>query len=164
METSPTGNQNGNNTSRFRAIARKMAIALLVLISVPILVGACCALTRFPPQIFGKNEDHFRAFVIDPIPESVKILNVEFDDIMIHPDVSYFFRFLVDRSDLKKIIAENALEPTSEECFDPIPSPEWWKLPSSDNREIYQYKSDGVIISLCYDASNKTAYYAYWTY
>lgn len=164
MESSTKDNQVGNNTSGCRVIARKMAIALIILVSAPILLGLCCAITRFPPQIFGKNEDHFRAFVIDPIPESVKIINVEFDDIMIHPDVAYFFHFLVNRNDLKKIISYNSLQPTSEECFDPAPSPEWWKFPSPNNMEIYQYESDGVIISLCYNASSQTAYYAYWTY
>jgi hypothetical protein len=125
----------------------------------------CCAITKFPPQIFGKNEDHFRAFVIDPIPESVEILNVEFDDLIIHPDVAYYFQFLVNRSDLEKIIAFNSLQPTDDECFDPSPSPNWWKFPSPNNMEIYKYeKSGGLIISLCYDASSKTAYYAYWTY
>src|SRR5688500_15041729 len=141
MESSTKDNQVENQASSFRVMARKMAIALLVLVFTPILLVLCCAITRFPPQIFGKNEDNFRAFVIDPIPENVKILNVEFDDIMIHPDVAYFFRFLADRSDLEKIISENSLEPTNEECFDPIPSPEWWKFPSSDDREIYQYES-----------------------
>jgi hypothetical protein len=164
MESSAKDNQVENNSSGCRIIARKMALALLLLVSVPILLVSCCAITRFPPQIFGKNEDHFRAFVIDPIPESVKILNVEFDDIMIHPDVAYFFHFLVNRNDLKKIISYNSLEPTNDECFDPSPSPKWWKFPSPNNMEIYQYETDRVITSLCYDASSQTAYYAYWTH
>jgi hypothetical protein len=164
MEVSTEDNQIGNKASGCRIIARKMAVALLVLISAPILVVSCCALTRFPPQIFGKNEDHFRAFVIDPIPESVEIINVEFDDIMIHPDIAYFFQFSVSRSDLEKIITSNSLQPTDDECFDPSPSPSWWKFPSPNNLQIYQYESDGVIISLCYDTASTTAFYAFWTY
>jgi len=49
-------NEIRNNTSGGRVIARKMAIGLIVLISVPIIVISCCALTRFPPQIFGKDD------------------------------------------------------------------------------------------------------------
>ncbi len=147
-----------------KELARKMAIALVIVVSAPVLLILCCAITRFPPQIFGKNQDHFRAFVISPIPESVEILDVEFSDLIIHPDVAYYFRFLVDRRDLEKIIAYDSLQPTEDECFDPSPSPSWWKFPSPNNMEIYQYESDDVIISLCYDAPSKTAYYAYWTY
>jgi hypothetical protein len=158
MELSAKDNQS------CRTMARKTAIVLLILVSAPLLLGLCCAITKTPPQIFGKNEDHFRAFVIRPIPDSVEILDVEFSDLIIHPDVAYYFRFLVNRNDLEKIIAYNELQPTEDECFDPSPSPSWWKFPSSNNLEIYEYESEGVIISLCYDASSKTAWYAFWTY
>ena len=155
--------------SKRRAFSRKdLIISAAITFSICTLPTAfmvfCWSVTKFPPQIFGNNEDHFRGHVISPIPESVEILDVEFDDIIIHPDVAYFFRFLVNRSDLEEIIAENSLEPTSEECFDPIPSPTWWKFQSPDNREIYQYESDNVIISLCYETSSKIAYYAFWTH
>ena len=154
-----------DNENGCRRVARQMAIVLLVFISTPLLIASCCALAKFPPQIFGKNEDHFRAFVIDPIPESVEILDVEFSDLIIHPDVAYFFRFSVNRDDLEKIIATNSLQATSDECFDPSPSPSWWKFPSPSDMEIYQYRSDGgLIISLCYDTSNNIAFYAFWTH
>lgn len=164
MEAPTKDNQIKKNASGCSIIARKIAIFLLILVSVPILLGLCCVITRFPPQIFGKNEDHFRAFVIDPIPGSVKILNVEFDDMIVHPDVAYFFRFSVNRNDLEKIIAFNVLKPTSDECFEPSPSPKWWKFPSPNSMEIYQYNKGRQIISLCYDASSQIAYYAYWTH
>jgi hypothetical protein len=128
-------------------------------------MGFCWSVTKFPPQIFGNNEDHFRGHVISPMPESVEILNVEFDDLIIHPDVAYYFRFLVNRSDLEKIITYRSLKPINDECRSPISSTEWWKFPSPNTMEVYQYdNSDGLIISLCYDAASKTAYYLYWTY
>ena len=156
-------------SSRRKGIGRKdLLIGAAITFSICTLPTAfmvfCWSTTKFPPQVFGNNEDHFRGHVIDPIPESVEILDVEFDDIIIHPDVAYFFRFSIDRSGLEKIITKRTLELTNNECFDPIPSPEWWKFPPPDNREIYQYESDSVIISLCYDESSKIAYYAFWTY
>jgi hypothetical protein len=155
IETEPYGSA---------TLARKQLTRRLVLLSVPFLLILCCVLTKFPPQIFGNNKDHFRTFVMSPIPASVEILDVEFDDLIIHPDIAYYFRFLVNRADLEKIIAYNSLERTSDECFDPSPQPSWWNLQSPSNREIYKYESDGLIISLCYDSVSQTALYAFWTY
>lgn len=148
---------------RLRAQARRIPISLLVSLSLPLLLILCCILTKFPPQIFGNNKDHFRAFVISPIPESVEILDVEFSDLIIHPDVAYYFRFVVNRSDLNKIIAYNSLQPTDDECFDSA-TPTWWNVPSPDKTEIYEYQTDDVIISLCYDAASSIALYSFWTY
>jgi len=163
MESS-TEDQLKKDSQGCKAVANKLGRALAIFVSSLILLLLCCTLTKFPPQIFGKSEDHFRAFVIDPIPNSVEILNVEFSDLIIHPDVAYYFRFSVNRSDVEKIIVYNSLQPTDDECFDPSPSPNWWKFPSPNTMEIYDYESEDVIISLCYDATSKTAYYAFWTY
>jgi len=124
----------------------------------------CCKLTKFPPQIFGTTEDHYRTFVIDPIPDSVEILNVEVDDLIIHPDYEYAFRFTVNRNDLEEIITYNALQPTSE-CGVPYPVPEWWDIDSLADMETYQYnQSGGLIITLCYDVLSQIAYYSYFVY
>jgi hypothetical protein len=146
-----------------KELIRKMAFALVVLISLPALLILCCFITKFPPQIFGNNKDHFRAHVISPIPESVEILNVEFDDLIIHPDVAYYFRFLISRDDLEKIISYRSLTPRDDDCSDSS-APEWWASPS-DDVEVYEYeRSGGIILTLCYHAPSKTAYYRYWTY
>jgi hypothetical protein len=109
-------------------------------------------------------EDHFRVHVIDPLPNSVELLNVEVDDLIIHPDVEYIFRFKVNRDDLDKIIRANTLQQTLE-CNVPIPAPEWWDVDLLDDVENYQYDhSDGKIITLCYHVSSQTAYYSYFTY
>jgi hypothetical protein len=125
----------------------------------------CWNVTKFPPQVFGNNEDHFRAHVINPIPESVTILDVKFDDLVIHPDVSYFFRFSINRNDLEKIILVRKLKPI-DECSDNFsPLPDWWNISSLDDIEAYEYHSSGgTIISLCYRTLSQIAYYVFWTY
>jgi hypothetical protein len=131
----------------------------------PLVFGMWCwNVTKFPPQLFGDNEDHFRAHVINPIPESVTILNVEFSDLIIHPDVSYFFRFSVNRNDLEKILLNRKLKPI-DECSDNFSLPDWWDISSSDDIEAYEYNSPGgTIISLCYRVPSQIAYYIFWTY
>ena len=125
----------------------------------------CWSMTKFPPQIFGNNEDHFRGHVISPIPDSVEVLNVEFDDLIIHPDVTYYFRFLVSRNDLEKIISYRSLAPTDGNCSGSSYPPEWWDVTSFDDVEKYESDdSDGLIITLCYHVPSKTAYYMFLTY
>lgn len=127
----------------------------------------CWNFNKFPPQIFGSNEDHFRAHVISPIPESVEVLDVEFDDIMIHPDVTYYFRFLVDRSDLEKIISYRKLSTEEGNCSGSSYPPEWWDVEKFENVENYVYgegKYGNLLITLCYDAQSKIAYYMFLTY
>jgi hypothetical protein len=145
-------------------LALSMVITLVFCILPLASMMWCWSVTKFPPQIFGNNEDHFRAHVISPIPESVEILDVEFDDIIIHPDVAYYFRFLVNRDDLEKIISYRSLKP-DDECSVSYP-PEWWDISPSDDVETYRYNngSDGLIITLCYHVPSKTAYYLFWTY
>jgi len=92
-------------------------------IFVLVLMLLCCSVTKFPLQIFGSNEDHFRAHVISPIPKSVDILDVEVDDLIIHPDVAYYFRFSINRDDLEEIILYRSLERTTGECS-VFPSPD----------------------------------------
>jgi hypothetical protein len=146
-----------------KKIALGVVFSLAILISPLMLLILCCGLTRFPPQIFGTNSDHFRAHVISPIPESVEILDVQFDDLMIHPDVAYYFRFLIDRSDLEKIIAYRSLKPIADDCSN-LSAPEWW-VSSSNDVEMYEYERSGeIILTLCYHAPSKIAYYRYWTY
>ena len=124
----------------------------------------CCKLTKFPPQIFGTTEDHFRVFVIDPIPDSIEILNVEVDDLIIHPDYEYAFRFTTNRNDLEAILEYNDLQPTSE-CNAPSPVPAWWDIDSLANMEAYQYYHSGsLIVTLCYHVPSQTAYYSYFVY
>ena len=161
--TSSSEGQIGEKPRGCKELILKMALVLAVLISLPILLTLCCFVTGFPPQIFGTNKDHFRAHVISPIPESVEILNVESDDLIIHPDVTYYFRFLISRSDLEKIISFRSLTPIEDDCSDSS-APEWW-VSSSDDVEVYEYeRSGGIILTLCYHAPSKTAYYRYWTY
>ena len=141
------------------------AITLVCCILPLALVMWGWSVTKIPSQIFGNNEDHFRGHVIDPIPESVELLDVEFDDIIIHPDVAYYFRFLVGRDDLEKIIAYRSLK-SADEC--PVLysyPPEWWNISPSDDVEAYEYNnsSDGLFITLCYNVSSKTAYYLFST-
>ncbi len=122
-----------------------------------------CRIARFPPQIFGTPGDHFRAFVISPIPERVTILDVDVNDEIIVPDVVYSFRFTVNRADLEKIIAENSLKPATE-CTDPSPEPEWWNVPS-DDVEVYHSEGPGdVKIMLCYHVNSGVADYSFMTY
>lgn len=123
----------------------------------------CWSVTKFPPQIFGSNEDHFRGHVIDPIPGSVEILDVVFDDLIILPDVSYYFRFTVNKTDLRKIIDHHSLQPFDKDCSVPNP-PEWW-VDTTDNLEVYEFeKLGGTVITLCYHTPDQTAYYLFLTY
>lgn len=146
-----------------KEVMLKMAFALAVLISLPVLLTMCCFLTGFPPQIFGSNEDHFRTHVINPIPESVEILDVENNDLIIHPDVTYYFRFLINRNDLEKIISFRSLTPIEGNCSDSS-APEWW-VSSSNDVEVFEYeRSGGIILTLCYHAPSNTAYYRHLTY
>ncbi|MFN8435409.1 MAG: hypothetical protein U0V18_15395 [Anaerolineales bacterium] len=127
----------------------------------------CWNTTKFPPQIFGNNEDLFRAHVISPIPQSVEILDVEFDDIIVHPDVTYYFRFYVDREDLEKIVSHRKLSPDEGTCSGSSYPPEWWDVEKLENVERYVYEEGmygGLLITLCYYAPNKTSYYMYLTY
>jgi hypothetical protein len=149
---------------------KDMAIGMSITFAICTLPTAfmmfCWSMTKFPPQIFGNNEDHFRAHVIDPIPESVKILDVEFDDIIIHPDVAYYFRFSVNRTDLEGIIFHNSLKPSTEDCLQSYSyTPKWWNVSSNDNMEVYKYDNpESLKLILCYDISSQIAYYRFWTY
>ena len=141
------------------------AITFSICILPTALMVFCWSMTKFPPQIFGNNEDHFRGHVISPIPESVEILNVEFDDLIIHPDVTYYFQFLVSRNDLEKIISYRSLAPADGNCSGSSYPPEWWDVISFDDIEKYESdNSDGLIITLCYHVLSKTAYYMFLTY
>ena len=120
--------------------------------------------TKIPFQIFGNNEDHFRAHVISPIPQSVEILNVEFDDLIIHPDVTYYFRFLVNKSDLEEIVSYRTLSSAEGTCDGSSYPPEWWDVKNLDDVEKFVYDFDGLLITLCYHAPSKTAYYMFLTY
>jgi hypothetical protein len=103
--------------------------------------------------------------VISPIPESVEILDVAFDDLIIHPDVTYYFRFLVNREDLEKIIAYRSLEATDGACSGYSYPPQWWNVASLDNVEKYEYESPGgLMLTLCYHVPSQTAYYMFFTY
>ncbi|MBN8656603.1 MAG: hypothetical protein J0M11_12775 [Anaerolineae bacterium] len=134
----------------------------------PLWIAMVCWNTaKFPPQVFGTNEDHFRAHIISPIPQSVEILNVEFDDIIIHPDVTYYFRFYVDRNDLEKIVSSRKLSLDEGACSGSSYPPEWWDVEKLENIERYVYEEGlygGLLITLCYYPPNKTAYYMYLTY
>ena len=134
--------------------------------SFPLWIALICWNSiKFPPQIFGNNEDHFRGHVISPIPESVEILNVKFDDLIIHPDVTYYFQFLVNRNDLEKIISYRSLAPADGNCSGSSYPPEWWDVTSFDDVEKYESDdSDRLIITLCYHVPSKTAYYMFLTY
>lgn len=162
--TSSSRSRNKRKTFSGKDLALSIAITLVFCILPLASMMVCWSVTKFPPQIFGNNEDHFRAHVISPIPESVEILDVEFDDLIIHPDVSYYFRFSVNRGDLGEIISYRSLEPASE-CPVPSSPPEWWDISPSDNVETYQYNRSGkLIITLCYDVPSKTAYYLFRTF
>jgi hypothetical protein len=165
---SPSRTQIKRRTFNGKDIAISMAITFSLCTLPTAFMLFCWSVTKFPPQIFGNNEDHFRGHVINPIPESVKILDVAFDDIMISPEVAYYFRFYVNRNDLNKIISYNSLQSvklTDDECS--LPSytgpPEWWKIPLSDSVEAYKYESEDLFLKLCYDVSNQIAYYRFWT-
>jgi hypothetical protein len=159
----------GTRTRRKTLSGKDLALSTVITLVFCILPLAwamwCWSVTKIPPQIFGNNEDHFRGHVIDPIPESVEILDVEFDDIIIHPDVAYYFRFTVSRDDLEKIIDYRSLK-TADECSVSYSyPPEWWDVSPSDDVEAYEYNnsSDGLFITLCYNVSSKTAYYLFST-
>lgn len=120
---------------------------------------------KFPPQIFGTPEDHFRAHVIRPIPKSVTNLKVAFDDLLIHPDVMYLFRFSINREDLEKILVARSLLPNPETSCSVSYPPEWWDVTSHAVVEIYQYhRPGGIVITLCYVAARAEAYYSFFTY
>lgn len=151
--------------------------AIDLIVSVLLTIGVCVLplgmailcwnFNKFPPQVFGSNEDHFRAHVISPIPQSVEVLDVEFDDIMIHPDVTYYFRFYVDRIDLEKIISHRKLSAEEGGCSGASYPPEWWDVENLEDVEKYVYeegKYGNLLITLCYDAPSKTAYYMFLTY
>ena len=121
------------------------------------------------PQISRNNEEHFHAHVISPIPQSVEILDVKSDDLIIHPDVTYYFRFHIDRADLEKIISYRKLSAEEGTCSEGNYSypPEWWDVENLNNVEKYIYeegKYGDLLITLCYDVPNKTAYYMFLTY
>jgi len=147
------------------SVSALLTIGICVL---PLVMGILCwNVTKFPPQIFGNNEDHFRAHVISPIPQSVEVLDVEFDDIMIHPDVTYYFRFHVDRDDLEKIISYRELSPDEGTCSGSSYPPAWWDVEKLEDVERYVYEEGmygSLLITLCYYPPNKTAYYMFLTY
>lgn len=138
-------------------------LAFILVVSPLIFLFLVVGVARFPPQIFGTNSDHFKAHVISPIPESVDILDVEFDDILIHPDVAYYFRFSVNQDDLKKIIAHRSLK-AANECSFAFSDPEWWDIKPANDVEMYSYDEDGFKLILCYHVPSSTAYYLYYTY
>jgi hypothetical protein len=165
MESPSSRESKREGLTRSRGFVAKTALAATFLLLPPIFLLLLCRATRFPPQIFGTPEDHFRAFVMDPIPESVSILNVEVNDIIIHPDVTYSFRFSVNREDLEKIIAYNSLQPSTE-CSSPSPQPVWWDITTSDDVEVYDY-SPGEYdydIELCYYPPGGVAYFFFFSY
>jgi hypothetical protein len=151
--------------------SKDIAFSALITVGIctfPLWIAITCwNSAKFPPQIFGNNDDHFRAHVITPIPQSVEILDVYFDDLIIHPDVSYYFRFRIDRNDLNKIISYRALSPKEGTCSETLTSLEWWDVEKLDDVEKYIYeegKYGDLLITLCYHAASKTAYYLYFTY
>ena len=154
---------------------KNYAISALITIgicSLPLGIALICwssvsGYLKSQPQISGNNEDHFRAHVINPIPQSVVIQDVYFDDIIIHPDVSYYFRFFIDRNDLNKIISYRALSPKEGTCSETLTTLKWWDVEKFDGIEKYVYeegKYGNLLITLCYHAASKTAYYLYFTY
>jgi hypothetical protein len=158
---SPSRTQIKRKNLSIKDLAISIAIAFVILAP----PAWCWYATKFPPQIFGNKEDHFRGHVISPIPESVEVLNVQFDDLIIHPDVVYYFRFVVNRDDLEKIISYRSLVLTNGECSGSSYPPEWWNNLPSDDMEVYEYNgSHELIITLCYDISTQTAYYMFLTY
>jgi hypothetical protein len=166
MELSSSRDLNGRNSRGSRGCGPKIALAFAFLLLPPILLLLVCRATRFPPQIFGTPEDHFRAFVMNPIPKSVNILNVEANDLIIHPDVIYSFRFSINREDLEKIIAYNSLQSSGTECPAPSQHLEWWDITTSDDMEVYQYSPSkyDYDITLCYYVPSGIAYYEYFSY
>ena len=81
----------------------------LLLIAIIILfLGLCWICT--PMQIKGTPRDDFKAFVIDPIPDSVENIEVRGNDIIIHPDRTYCFRFNILPKDMNTIITVNQLK------------------------------------------------------
>jgi hypothetical protein len=165
MESRSSKDLNSRNPRGSHGCVPKIALAFALLLLPPVFLMLFCRATRFPPQIFGTPEGHFRAFVMDPIPESVNILNVEVNDIIIHPDVTYSFRFSVNREDLEKIIAYNSLQPSTE-CPIPSPQPEWWDITKSGDVEVYYYSPSeyDYDIELCYYAPSGVAYYSFFSY
>ena len=163
MASSSTRNKGRDFGSK--VIAPAMVITLMICILPLVSLILCWSATKFPPQIFGNNEDHFRGHVINPIPDSVENLQVDFDDLIIHPDVTYYFRFTINSADLEKIISYRSLKADDECSARGSYPPEWWDISSKDKLEAYQYsETGGIIITLCYDASIETAYYLFFTY
>jgi hypothetical protein len=146
------------------------ALITIGICSFPLWIALVCWNSiKFPPQIFGNNEDHFRAHIISPIPQSVEILDVKSDDLIIHPDVTYYFRFHINRADLEKIISYRKLSAEEGTCSEGNYSypPEWWDVENLNNVEKYIYeegKYGDLLITLCYDVPNKIAYYMFLTY
>jgi hypothetical protein len=163
MASSSTRNKGGDFGSKVIAPGMVITIAICILPLASLIW--CWRVIKFPPQIFGNNEDHFRGHVINPIPDSVENLRVDFDDLIIHPDVTYYFRFTINRGDLEKIISYRSLKADDECSAGSSYAPEWWDISSKDDLEAYQYSETGeIIITLCYDAPMETAYYLFFTY
>ena len=136
---------------------------LTILVCLVVIYLIWGKVVRFPLQIFGTPEDHFRGHVIDPMPPSVKNLKVEFDDLIIHPDVTYWFRFNIELNDLEKIIKFRSLQQVSRASSASYP-PSWWNVEDLRNPEIYEYSSESLHIVLWWDVSKKEVYYMFVTF
>lgn len=156
--------QGGSEKRRELGVGSWVIIALVSILLPPIMLLLLCVITRFPPQIFGRDIDHFRSFVIEPIPESVEIIDVEFDDVMFMNDSDYWFMFKVNEENLQQIISEQSMRPAIGHCYEPYDSPDWQYSAMTESMEKYEYRNEEntSILSLCYDPSNSIVIYVYF--
>ncbi|MEN8242101.1 MAG: hypothetical protein ABFS17_09285 [Chloroflexota bacterium] len=78
------------------------------LIAIMIILGLCWL--GIPMQLRGTPQDDFKAFVYDPIPDSVQNIEVIDNDLIVLPDRTYCFRFNILPEDLNMIITVNQLK------------------------------------------------------
>ena len=144
---------------------RKIYIPIILLV----LLGACWSC--IPMQIKGTPQDDFRAFVIDPIPDSVENLEVADNDLIVIPDRTYCFRFNILPEDIETIIDVRQLELTEEDIMGiqtSLIDIDEWEAEAADtifDYYEYEYRDSSDILQefdqLWFDKLNNQAIYCY---
>lgn len=140
----------------------------LKLITLIILILILCWMCT-PMQIRGTPRDDFRAFVINPIPDSVENIEVRDNDIIIHPDRTYCFRFNILPEDLNTIITVNQLELIKPDVTGfqtyAIDAQDWEKEEAHTRFDYYEFREPDdipqLIFELWVDGVNDKVIYCY---
>ena len=142
---------------------KKLTIPAILIV----ILGLCWFCT--PMQIKGSPEDDFRAFVVDPIPDSVDNLEVKDNDMIILPDRTYCFRFNILPEDLDPIITADQLQLVKEDVTGfrnyNIDAEDWTAEEAETKFDYYEFRDPDerpqLIIELWLDKLNNKVIYCY---